>query len=627
MILNKHIVFAVVLILLFSSIGVVLFLTRPVDDGVIDDSVVMEEIDGVWQESFSFSEPFFTEAYGLTVVNLNESDFHSSGDGRPVIPVNLTSMTFPFGTKIRSVEYEYSPPQIIDVPTMLSYGSSSVNTKEDKTIYESNSLYPDSIVTYHTGGGLSYGSHQTMLNIRVNPIQYHPSQDQIHFTDHVKVTVFYEEPETPLLQHNDEYDLLIIAPQKFSRGLQRLIDHKETQQIRTTLMETEYIYEAYRGRDEAEKIKYCIKDAIEEYGIKYVLLVGGKDGQTASWNLPARYSHVLIREGTQEHIEPEFLCDLYFADIYDSEGNFSCWDTNNNGVYAEYDKGIIDEMDLYPDVRLGRLPCRNRLQLRRIVNKIIEYESRGRGDWFDNILLVSGDHWPDEHQVNEGVLIMEAAEDIMDDFNPVKLYATEGESMTVRDVNKALSQGAGFAYFCGHGGVSAWGVHLPPDAKGWVPTLTRWMPNSWMLTSFYRNIHMTFLRNRYKLPVTVVGGCFNGKFDATLLNNFATACWAWKLTSLRGGGSIATIANTGLGTHAMDDADNNGINDYLELYDGWLELRFFELYQDEHIRSVGTLHQEAITQYLNRFLGNDDEMDIKMVHQWQLFGDPSLLIN
>lgn len=624
--MNKSIVIAIVLILLFSSIGAVLLLTRPDEEKIIDEPMIIDE-EGVWRGSFHFSEPFFTAAYGLTVVNVNEADFHSSGDGRPVIPVNLTSMTFPFGTRIRSVEYEHSSSQIIDVPTMLSYGSCSTKTKEDKTIYESPSLYPDSIVTYHTGGGLSYGTRQTMLNIRVNPVQYLPLQDQIHFTSHINVTVFYEEPETPLLQDNDVYDLLIIAPQKFSRGLQRLIDHKETQNVRTTLMTTEDIYKTFTGRDEAEQIKYCIKNSIEEYGITNVLLVGGKDGQTATWNLPPRYSHVLIREGTQEFIEPSFLSDLYFADIYDSEGNFSCWDTNNNGVYAEYDGRIIDEMDLYPDVRLGRLPCRNRWQLRTVVDKIINYETRGGGDWFKNIVLVAGDHWPDPDNEAEGILIMEAAAEIMHDFNPVKLYVTETGDLTVRDVNQALNQGAGFAYFSGHGSTSAWGAPLPPDSTGWAPTLTRWLPNSWAITSLYRNRHMNYLRNRNMLPITVVGGCFNGKFDATLFRDGALSCWAWKLTSVRGGGGIATIANTGLGTHAKRDADNNGVNDYLELYDGWLELRFFELYQEENIRTVGELHQEAITQYLNRFLGSYDEMDIKMAQQWQLFGDPSLQIS
>ena len=151
---------------------------------------------------------------------------------------------------------------------------------------------------------------------------------------------------------------------------------------------------------------------------------------------------------------------------------------------------------------------------------------------------------------------------------------------------------------------------------------------------------MNFLRNKNKLPITLVGGCNNGQFDvsvenslskSTTLKNKLTAfsrncCWAWKLVNVENGGAIATISNTGLGTHAMDDSDNNHINDYLEVYDGWLELNFFELYSDQNIRVLGELHQQAITNYLNMFLGNHDEMDMKMVQQWQLFGDPSLQV-
>ena len=621
--MKKNIAVVIVFVIVLSAIGAVLMIQKMSERDVEKEEkeiLVLGEGVKTFKKTYNFSEPVLVEyegvaRKGLTVVNVEEADFHSSGDGRPVIPVNLTTFTFPFGTRIISVEYSYTTPQVIDLPSKLSYGSCSAITQEDESIYESSDMYPSDFVLYHTGGGLSGDEHKTMLNIRVYPVTYIPPDKQILFTDQVEIRVFYKEPETPLLSNKNVYDLLIIAPDKFSRNLKPLVDHKERQNVKTNLITVEEIYDTFPGRDEAEQIKYCIKDAIESYGVKNVLLIGGKDRQSSRWNLPVRYSHVIIREGTQEHIEPEFLSDLYFADIYDAEGNFSCWDTNNNGIFAEYDGGVIDEMDLYPDVRLGRLPCRNKLQVRIVVDKIINYETRGSGDWFKNIMLVAGDHWPDAAQDAEGILIMDATSEIMADFNPVKLYATEKGALTVRSINKAFNQGAGFAYFSGHGGASVWGAKLPPDSTGWAPTL------------FYKNSHMTFLRNRYKLPVTVVGGCFNGKFDASLFNNGALSCWAWKLTSKRGGGAIATIANTGLGTHALDDADNNGVNDYLEVLDGWLELRFFELYKEENIRGVGELHQEAITQYLNRFLGNHDEMDIKMVQQWQLFGDPSLQIN
>jgi hypothetical protein len=632
--IKKNIALALIIMVVLAGIGVVLVFQQIEKIAFEPDEKIMILPEGVdtFKLTYHFSEPELVEYQGiarkgLTVVNVNETDFHSSGDGKPVIPVNLTTFSFPFGTKILSVNYSYSTPQVINLSSKLSYGSCSKNTEDDPTIYQSPDMYPHDFVVYHTGGGLSYNEQKTMLNIRVYPVTYLPLDKQILFTEKVEIRVIYKEPETPLLNDANSYDLLLIAPNKFSRNLQPLISHKEKQNIKTLLTTTEDIYNEFSGRDQAEQIKYCIKDAIERYGVKDVLLIGGRDGQRNQWNLPVRYSHVIIREDTQEHIEPDFLSDLYFADIYDSEGNFSSWDTNNNDIFAEYDGRVIDEMDLYPNVRLGRLACRNRFQVKNVVNKIINYEKQGGGDWFKNIMVVAGDHWPDKNQETEGVLIMEAASEIMTGFNPVKLYVDESGDLTIRDINKAFNQGAGFAYFSGHGSVSGWGASVPPDSTGWAPTMMRWMPNSWVMTSLYRNRHMNYLRNGYKLPVTVVGGCFNGKFDTTLFTDGSLCCWAWKLTSKRGGGAIATIANTALGTHAKDDADNNSVNDYLEVYDGWMELRFFELYQQENIRGVGELHQEAITQYLNRFLGNHDEMDIKMVQQWQLFGDPSLQLN
>ena len=103
-------------------------------------------------------------------------------------------------------------------------------------------------------------------------------------------------------------------------------------------------------------------------------------------------------------------------------------------------------------------------------------------------------------------------------------------------------------------------------------------------------------------------------------------CWAWWLTSKSNGGAIATISNTGLGTHGDGDQDYNGVVDYLEILDGWLELRFLELYGKEHQNILGLNYGETLTGYLNRFLGDDAVMDTKMVQQWELFGDPSLKI-
>jgi hypothetical protein len=246
--------------------------------------------------------------------------------------------------------------------------------------------------------------------------------------------------------------------------------------------------------------------------------------------------------------------------------------------------------------------------------------------WFYNFMLVAGDSYDDDNGFNEGELISEKAIELMPGYNPIKIYARENESRHIdrKTVNSALKQGASFAYFCGHGSPFSWSTHYPPDGKNW--------------TKGYDLPDMIFARNRYQLPITIVGGCHNGQFDVTLLNlltdfrysrghlTWSPRCWGWYFTVNRGGGAIATIANTGLGTHGSEDMDNNTIPDYLEVLDGWLELRFLELFGKENKTILGENHGDTLTGYLNKFLGDNAVMDVKMVQQWELFGDPSLKI-
>ena len=41
---------------------------------------------------------------------------------------------------------------------------------------------------------------------------------------------------------------------------------------------------------------------------------------------------------------------------------------------------------------------------------------------------------------------------------------------------------------------------------------------------------------------------------------------------------------------------------------------------------LGLNYGDTLTDYLNVFLGDDSKMDVKMVQQWVLFGDPSMKI-
>ena len=135
------------------------------------------------------------------------------------------------------------------------------------------------------------------------------------------------------IDYEGEYELVIISPNDFSNNLIPLVNHKVNMGISTILVTLDEIYESqisFNGRDEAEKIKYYIRYAIEEFNAKSVLLVGGKKGQTPLWHLPVRYIDM------DNNWESHFISDLYFSDIYDSKGDFSSWDSDLDGRYGEW---------------------------------------------------------------------------------------------------------------------------------------------------------------------------------------------------------------------------------------------------------------------------------------------------
>lgn len=647
--LNKAFIILIATIFILSTSGSVLGIQQK--EFKLKETKLFENPNPITQSKLQYlSLDFFFSSPKIVVdgeniwVYINESDLNMMIPDRPVLPVNITELEFEFGTEIISVDYKHSNPVIINLTGNLTYASKPMyddyTLKKIFSICGNSEPFPSDWISYHTSGGLSYSEHRTFMINRVYPVRYYPEDNQLQFIKNITVNISYIEPDESLLENYDVYDLLIISPSSFISYLKPLVRHKNEMGIKTRIVELKEVYERmfWQGRDDPEKIKYYIKNAIEYWGITHVLLVGGIKSQTSVWNLPVRYSRVVPPE-EQEYAELSFISDLYFADIYDGVGNFSSWDSNHDNIFSVWNDTFREKMDLYPDVYFGRLPCRNVKEVRIIVNKIIKYEKDKCDDkWFKNLILVAGDSYNDTNHFNEGELISEKAIELMPGFNPVRVYASQ-QDINRRTINKAMNMGGGFAYFCGHGNPISWNTHYPPNGKEW--------------TTGYENRDMKFLRNRGKLPIAIVGGCHNGQFDVTMWNIFRGVikdgligyfsvrpgnygdfwnsewvpnCWAWKLNSERCGGTIATIANTGLGTHGDGDNDNNSIADYLEVLDGWLELRFLQLYGEENYEILGENHGETLKGYLHRFLGDEAKMDVKMVQQWQLFGDPSLKI-
>jgi len=557
------------------------------------------------QEMITFSEPVITTHDGYTTIQLQEATSSSTSPGSPVLPYYTKVFTFPLGTIITGVtcgasttEMTYLVQDVTPAPEPTSVSDASLASGssigiKNEGIYSSAERYPASRISYQIGGGLEGDTHVTILSVSYYPIQYSPQQHLLFFTPTVGMTVTYKSPQT-LKTFGTGTDLLVIAPAEFSSALQTLVDHKYQHGIATTLLTTEDIYVTYQGRDQAEKIKYAIADAVETQEIAYVLLVGDV------YKLPIRESETSYHGYYDETV----ITDLYYADLFDSLGNFCSWDANNNNIFGEQG----DKVDLYPDVNLGRLACSSVKQVNITVDKITHYETETYGSsWYKNIILIGGNTFP--FPGNEGEELNTMVMHIMSQFTPEIIWVSK-HNFNRHTISSTITKGAGFLDYSGHGLEYGMFTH-PPGYVG---------------SKSYNSLYIKDLKNGYKLPIMYFDACSTAKLDFVvqdilnyrvyfLFNALAHAlklntsrkltCFAWAFVAHQGGGAIATIGATRVAFGGFDEGA------------GKISLEFFSAYNSSQY--LGEMNTKMQTGYINDVHG-----DSFTVEEFILLGDPTL---
>ena len=592
-----------------------------------------------------------------TSILLPEATTYLHNTGQPQLPVIRKTYSYPRGTIINTVEVIASNIHTLPLDVPVSFAQRPhIQSEElevqpataDLSIYESNALFPSAWSEYTISVGSEHGQPLTFVTITMYPVRYHPGVSTLTYAQQMNIDIDVDLPEQTAAL-DDVYDLLIISPLQFTRKLQRLVDHKEDMGIRTKLITTQHIYRGFDGQDQAEKIKNFLYVSHEEWGYDYVLLVGGMKGQRFwSWHVPVRYSNL----DDNSSFETSYISDLYYADLYkydESTGySFDDWDSNGNGVFAEWTADNKDVLDMVPDLSIGRLPVRYLWDLDIVIDKIITYETTTFGsEWFQRIAGLGGDSFNDSSfnlttDYAEGKEETEKAMSFMPGFEQIRIWPEGGDiTFTTENALEELNRGHGFVYFTGHGNPSSWVTFPHNDFETKIP---------------FKNSDIRDLSNGEKLPVLIVGGCHNCQFDCTPLRfltkgkmayyygEMTPKSWGWLYASLRSGGSIATIGNTGLGYGTVGDGpfdeipDNepDGIPDCIQFLGGWIEPHFFEIYNNS-VTTLGDVHAQCLIDYLQNF-SIDWEMDwennahsatlvdCKTVQQWVLFGDPTLRI-
>jgi len=578
---------------------------------------------------FRFPVPTLSEDGDFLKVEMDDAAYLVQ-DGKPVLPKYTQSMTLSSDSRIVShdlsdisyyemnIDGEIIPGALSqphmgasfwgDAPEKFYDGEKFTDEQEevfrDENIYGSDVPFPSEWFELRTGMGRDPVTDETVLFVTIDfyPVRYIPSRNICLVATDAEIIVDISTVETSRDQARSGpgTDMVIIGPESMRNTAAPLAAHKTYTGLDTIYVSLTDIYNSVyfsvTGSDNQEKIKYFIKNALDSWGISYVLLAGDSD------ICPVRYAWVpdgFDDNGANGLDGVDTPSDAYYADIYNGTGQFCDWNANGNGRYGEE----TDECDLFYDVYVGRLPAGNNAELSDMVNDIIYYENNTMGaDWF----LQANLHGTDTFGWAGGAEGEMTLDKIVDDgylagFDITRYYETQGTA-TKNAIVGGLNGGAGFAAFSDHGDHHCWGATGGGDG-------------------IFDRDDASGLTNGKKLPVVTIDACLTGSFD----NELKPSLWtenpgesiSEKLLLNTAGGAIAVISATRIGW-------GDGGTNYYKHRSGYIDVQLYKSYQ-EGKRTPGRMLAGSIAYYLSE-VGNHDDKDHKTLTEYICLGDPSLAI-
>ena len=154
-------------------------------------------------------------------------------------------------------------------------------------------------------------------------------------------------------------EYVIVTSEALKTKFQDLANWKTQKGVQSVVRTVEWIDQTYpNGVDRAERIRFFIRDAFQNWGSLFVLLGGDTD------IVPARYAQMVIFNGER------IPSDYYYACL---DGN---WNGDGDARFGESltggDPG--DDIDLLYDVNVGRAPVSTLAEAQAFIDKTILYD-------------------------------------------------------------------------------------------------------------------------------------------------------------------------------------------------------------------------------------------------------------
>ncbi len=598
-------------------------------DDITPSRTVYSDEDGNLIISFEF--PGFTK----NEVELENTEYQllkitgfgiNSEIGSPALPTRLEKIALSGDTNpiVTVISSEFVELENISIAPMQPFPEEDLQTSENyeinSTIYNSNIYYPNDISSLQD---VQIFRNIPIAYIRVNPVQFNPSEKRVRIYTRVKIKVDFNEKSTVIQKNTSNYS-----------------ENPKPVLLNTIINSGSYNDNATLAKsfDKEERIGYLIVTT-PEFRVAADTLASWKRQlgfdveiisqqnwtttqvkntvQTAynSWETPPSYLLLLGDQNDVPSEEKTYEDEIWYLSVY-----YTCMD------------GPGDKL---PDMAQGRIPADNLTEAMVVVNKIIEYEKNppSESGFYRNALHCA---YFEENPEAEGVSYKrythttEESREYMlgQGFDIKRVYTTE------HDVNPQYYSG----WFSGGGPVHE--ALLRSNGFAWDGDRNDIIDgvNEGALYLFHRdhgviegwrdpeidNGDVALMENGNKLPVVFSINCHSGSFQ--LPNR---KCFSEALLQKENGGAVGVIAATALTYSGYNDALIEGLLDAI-WPDPGLVPKFgtsFEVVDDpeliphEPIYTMGDIFLQGLFRMTETWNGWATERQYERFHY---FGDPAM---
>lgn len=550
--------------------------------------------------------------------------FDVAAPGYPVIPFyqyNILEKQNNVSGKVLVKSVEYYDEEIegrllpAGKPIPISHPSDVVDRTENSEIYGSKSAYPAENVF---GSNTQFLRGHGITTVKIYPAIYYPSENIVRCIKTITFENTSKAHKAEMNAYNDaetmrriadiaddssalssytyperkstDYDILFITSETLLSALQPYINFKTNQGYYCAVELTEHIYQYYQGNDSQEKIRNCVKDYYNNYGIDYLMLVGDADVATPEQNIiPCR--------GFYAGGDPSIPSDLYYSNL---DGT---WNEDGDNLFGE----DSFEADFYAEVSVGRICADSPDEVTRHTNKLMLYQSSPVANEVEKDLMV-GENLNSEIVTWGGTYKDEIA------------YGTSNHGFTTGGIPSNVSVRRLYERDTTWVGSDLYdvyskdGVHLVNHLGHSNVEYNMKLNASALTTSHFKNNGIN-----HTLTIQYSQGCYNGSFDNRGEGYSAygkSDCFAEVFTTLETG-HVAQIGNSRYGWYMPGNTNVSS-----QYYD---RLFFDGLYHRGYTK-IGDANRYSKEKYTSWVTGYDGDNFRFVNYEVTLFGDPSMKV-